>query len=212
MLVHLGIKTEKGYSEKLNCRSGHLEKIGILSAEDVKLICLASPDFVKLDRLEILEVAEDFRDNKVKTEAERRKTNLTMLVGAISQVVEDKMEETNTCGVILYEEECPWLSFQQKLKAFQAKLGEIADKSNTAKLMVEAFDSKNYNGLAGELNALVEEFQALDRDHQISKLHAYANQWGILTAWNNLRAQGVHNLAALPESQQSLQKLFQMGE
>ncbi len=212
LLAHLGIKTEKEYSEKLKCRSGHLEKIGILSAEDVKLICLASPHFVKLDSLEILEVGEDFRDNSVKTEAERRKTNLTTLTGEISQVVEDKIEETKTCGVILDEAGCPWVSFQQKLKAFQAKLGEIAEKSNMAKLMVEAFDSKNYNGLAEELNALVEEFQALDRDHQISKLHAYVNQWGILTAWNNRRAQGVQNLSALPASDQSLQKLFQMGE
>ncbi len=53
-------------------------------------------------------------------------------------------------------------SFQQQLKAFQPKLGEIAEKSNTAKLMVEAFDSKNCNGLADELNALVKQFQALD--------------------------------------------------
>ncbi len=212
LLAHLGIKTEKEYSEKLKCRSGHLEKIGILSAEDVKLICLASPHFLKLDSLEILEVEENFRDNKVKTEAQRGKTKLTTLMGEISQVVEDKMEETNTCGVILYEGECPWLSFEQKLKAFQAKLGEIANTSNTAKSMVEAFASKNYNALAVELNALVEEFHTLDRDHQISKLNAYVNQWGISTAWNNLRSQGVMNLSALPESKQSLQKLFQMGE
>ncbi len=212
LLAHLGIKTEKQCSEKLKCRSGHLEKIGILSAEDVKLICSAWPPFLKLESLEIVEVKEDFRDNKVKIKAERRKTNLTTLLGQISQVVENKVEETNTCGVILYEAECPWVSFQQKLKTFQGKLSEIGEKSNTAKLMVEAFDSKNYNGLAGELNALVEEFHTLDRDHQISKLHAYVNQWGILTAWNNLRAQGVQNLSALPESKQSLQKLFQMGE
>jgi hypothetical protein len=210
LLAHLGIKTEKEYSEKLNCRSEYLEKIGILSAEDLKMICLASPHFVKLDSLEIVEVEEDFRDNSVKIEAEGRKTNLTTLLGQMSQLVEDKIEERNTCGVIL--DEVPWVSFQQKLKAFQAKLGEIAEKSNTAKLVVEAFDSRNYNRLAGELNALVEEFQGLDIAHQISKLHAYVNQWGILKAWNNLRSQGLENLAALPESKQSWQKLFQMGE
>jgi hypothetical protein len=114
--------------------------------------------------------------------------------------------------VILDEAGSPWVSFQEKVKAFQAKLGEIAEKSNTAKSIVEAFNSKNYNRLAGELNALIEEFQALDRDHQISKLHAYLSQWGILTAWNHLRAQGVQSLSRLPASKQSLEKLFQMGE
>ncbi len=205
LLDHLGIKTEKEYLQKLNCRSEHLEKIGILSAEDLKLICSAFPHFLKLDE-------EDFRDDKVKIETQGPKTTLTTLIGEISQVVEDKIEETNTCGVVLYEAECPWVNFQQKLKAFQGKLGRIVDESNTAKSMVEGFDSKNYNGLAGELNALVEEFQALDRDHQIFKLHAYVNQWGILKAWNNLRSQGVQNLSALPASQQSLQRLFQMGD
>jgi WD40 repeat protein len=212
LLAHLGIQTEKQYSEKLNCRSEYLEKIGILSVEDLKFICSASPHFLKLDTLQILEVEGDFRDNKVKIEAERRKNNLTTLTGQISQLVEDKIQETNTCGVILYEGRCPWVSFQHKLKAFQAKLGEIADKSHTAKSMVEAFHSKNYNGLADQLNGLIEEFQTLDLDYQISKLHIYVNQWGILTAWNNLRAQAVQNLCLLPGSKQSLQKLFQMGE
>ncbi len=190
MLAHLGLKTEKEYSEKLKCRSEYLEKIGILSTEDVKLICSPSAHFLKLDSLEVLEVEEDFRDNKVKIEADRRKTNLTMLTEQISQVVENKIEEANTCGVILYEAEDPWSSFQLKVKAFQARLGEIGDKSNTAQSILQAFNSKNYNGLAGDLDALVEEFHTLDRAHQISKLNRYVNQWGISTAWNSLRAQG----------------------
>jgi outer membrane protein assembly factor BamB len=212
LLAHLGIETEIEYSEKLKCRSEYLEKIGILSAEDLKLICLDSPHFVKLDSLDILEVEEDFRDNKVKIEGERRKSNVATLTGQISQLVEDKIEERNTFGVILDEAGSPWVSFQEKLKAFQAKLSEIVDKSNTAKSRVEAFNSKNYHRFAGELNALIQEFHTLDRDHQISKLHAYVNQWGILTAWNNLRSQGVQNLCALPASKQSLQKLLRMGE
>jgi hypothetical protein len=212
LLADLGIKMEKEYSKKLNCRSEYLEKIGILSREDLKLICLPSPQLVKLESLEILEVEEDFTDNKAKIVAERRKSNLITFTGEISEVVQDKIKETNTCGVILYKALCPWVSFQNKLKAFQGKLGEIAEESNTAKLIVEAFDSKHYNRLAHELNELVEEFHTLDRDHQISKLHAYVNQWGILTAWNNLRDQGVQNLSALRESKQSLEKLFQMGE
>ncbi len=212
LLAGLGIKTEEEYSEKLKCRSEYLEKIGIFSAGDLKLICSASSQFLKLGSLEVLEVEGDFRDNKVKIEADRRKSNLTMLTEQISQIVENKIEETNICPVILYEAECPWSSFQQKVKTFQAKLSEIGDKSNTAQSMVEGFNSKNYNRLASELNALVEEFHTLDRDHQISKLHAYVNQWGILGAWNNLRSQGVQNLSGLPESKRSSQKLFRMGE
>jgi hypothetical protein len=211
LLTHLGIELEKDYLEKLKCRSGHLQKIGILSPKDLSFICSVS-NLSQLTIHEIVEVEGDFRDNNVKMMAQTRKTNLETLMEELSKGVESKIQETNTCGVLLYDAECPWISLQQKLKAFQTKFNEIAEQANTAKSMVEAFNLKNYQGLAGELNAFVQEFQALDRDHQIAKLHAYVNQWGILTAWDTLRSQGVLNLSALPESGRSLQKLLQMGE
>ncbi len=84
--------------------------------------------------------------------------------------------------------------------------------SRSVGVMVENFRSKNYNDLARELNALVEEFRVIDSDHQIAKLHAYINQWGILKTWTRRRNEGTQSLKDLPESERPLQKLFQMGE
>jgi hypothetical protein len=213
LLAHLGFKTEKDYLEKLKCRSEYLQKIGILSPKDLELICSASADLSQLEILQVVEIEEDFRENRVKIEAERRKNNLVTLIEEMSKVVESKKKETQTCGVLLYQAECPWIAFQQKIRAFQTKFEGIVEKSDTAKLMVENFCSKNYNGLARELNALVEEFHVKDRDHQIAKLHAYINQqWGILKAWTRRRNEGTQSLKDLPESERPLQKLFQMGE
>ncbi len=210
LLAHLGIKIEKDYLEKLKCRSEHLQKIGILSSEDIKLICSPSPPVAPLESVEVLQVEENFRENAVKAEADRRKENLESFTEELTKIVESKIQETNTCGVLLYEGTCPWVAFQQKLNIFQGKLKRIAEESTTPKTKVEAFNSTNYNQLVGELNALVEDFSALDRDHQIARLSAYINQWGILKGWNTLKSGGVHSLSALSESQ--LKNLFQMGE
>jgi hypothetical protein len=80
------------------------------------------------------------------------------------------------------------------------------------RLTVEAFNAANYNDLSNELNALVEEFHSLDRNHQIAKLHTYVNQWGILVAWTNRRARGTQSLVNLSPSEQTLQNLLRMGE
>ncbi len=210
LLAHLGIQIEKEYLEKLKCRSEHLQKIGIFSAEDIKLICSPSPHVPPLETVEVLQVEENFRENNVKAEADRRKEKLEKFTEELTQIVENKIQETNTCGVLLYEGTCPWVAFQQKLNIFQGKLKRIAEESDTPKTKVEAFNSTNYNQLIGELNALLEDFSALDRDDQIARLSAYINQWGILKAWNTLKSGGVHSLSALSESQ--LKNLFQMGE
>ncbi len=210
LLAHLGIQIEKEYLEKLKCRSEHLQKIGIFSAEDIKLICSPSPHVATLETVEVLQVEENFRENSVKAEADRRKEKLEKFTEELTQIVENKIQETNTCGVLLYEGTCPWVAFQQKLNIFQGKLKRIAEESDTPKTKVEAFNSTNYNQLIGELNAFVEDFSGLDRDHQIARLSAYINQWGILKAWNTLRSGGVYSLSALSESQ--LKNLFQMGE
>ncbi len=210
LLAHLGIQIEKDYLEKLKCRSGHFEKIGIFSAEDLKLICSPSPHVAPLDNMEVLQVEENFRENSVKAEADRRKEKLENFTEELAQIVENKIQETKTCGVLLYQGECQWVAFQQKLNLFKGKLKKMVEESDTPKTQVEAFNSTNYNQLIHEMNAFVEDFSALERDHQIARLHAYVNQWGILNAWNTLRSGGVQHLSELPELQ--LKNLFQMGE
>ncbi len=210
LLAHLRINIEKDYLEKLNCRSEHLQKIGIFSDEDIKLICSPSPHISPLDTVEALQVEENFRENSVKAEADRREKKLRILTEELTQTVSNNIQDTKTCGVLLYEGVCPWVNFQKKLNLFQGKFNQVVEESNTPQTKVKAFNSTNYNQLLGELNALVEDFYVLDRDHQIVRLHAYINQRGILEAWNTLRSQGVQQISALAESQ--LKNLFQMGE
>jgi hypothetical protein len=69
LLDHLGIAMND-YSTKLQCRPGHLQKIGIVSPDDLKLICSLSPAFQKLPIAKDVGVEENFRDNAVKAKAD----------------------------------------------------------------------------------------------------------------------------------------------
>ncbi|MGC2595699.1 MAG: hypothetical protein WA347_05415, partial [Rhabdochlamydiaceae bacterium] len=74
------------------------------------------------------------------------------------------------------------------------------------------FKLAKYNELARELNALVEEFQTLDRNHQIVKLRTYIHQQDISRAWEKCPAVGVQRLVNLPTAEQkTLPMLLQMG-
>jgi WD40 repeat protein len=213
LLQHLGIVSSKDYSEKLACRPHHLQKIGIRSAEDLQLICSLSSGIQVLEIEKDSGVGENFRDTGAQRKAHQRQAALSDLSDQMSQAVTIKIQETNTCGSLLYERVCPWIGFQNRLNAFRSKFDAIALECNgLPKLIVEAFKTAKYNELANELNALVGEFQILDRDHQIIKLHTYINQWGILNAWKNRQDRGIQSLENLPLSEQTLQKLFQMGE
>jgi WD40 repeat protein len=212
---HLGIVTLEQFKKILHCRPEHLEKIGIASSEDLQLICSFSLDVQALVLEKDSGVKENFRDKEVKLKADKRKMALSGLSQQMSQIVASKIQETNVCdsipNVLLYPGECPWVGFQNKLDAFRAKFDAIVLGCNgSPQLTVETFNSAKYNELATELNALVEEFQALDRNHQIAKLRTYIHQWGILPAWNKRRAVGVQKLVNLP-APQTLQSLLQMG-
>jgi len=155
---------------------------------------------------------ENFRDNSVKTAVQERKDKLVGLIGKMSQEVQGKIDEAKTCGQSFYDtDRNPWVVFQEKLQTFETAFNEIKEKSNTPKLMVTAFSPEKYNNLAKQLNSLVDEFQQLDRDHQIIKLRTYLSQLDILATWKALQDQGIRGLSALPEAEKSLKKLFEMG-
>jgi WD40 repeat protein len=216
LLKHLGIVTPEQLLNILYCRPEHLQERGILSPEDLQLICSLSLD-VQMAAIETDSgLGDNFRDNAVKLEAGRRKKALSDLSQQMSQTVASKIQETNVCdsipNVLLYEGECPWVGFQNKLDAFLAKFGAIVlECKGSPQSIVEAFKLAKYNELASELNALVEEFQALDRNHPITKLHTYIHQWGILPAWKKCPAVGTQRLVNLLAPQQTLQWLLQMG-
>jgi hypothetical protein len=217
LLKHLGIVTPEQFSDILHCRPEHLQQRGILSPEDLQLICSLSLDVQALAIETDSGLGENFRDNAVRLEADRRKRVLSGLSQQMSQKVASKIQEITDCdsiaNVLLYEGDSPWIDFQNKLDAFRAKFDAIVRECDgSPKLIVEAFKLAKYNELASELNALVEEFQTLDRNHQIVKLHTYIHQQDILRAWEKCPAVGVQRLINLPTfEQKALPMLLQMG-
>jgi hypothetical protein len=218
LLKHLGIVTPEQFSDILHCRPEHLQERGILSPEDLQLICSFSLDVQALAIETDSGLGENFRDNAVKLEANRRKRTLSGLSQQMSKEVASKIQEITDCdsiaNVLLYEGDSPWIGFQNKLDAFQAKFDAIVlECDGSPKLIVEASKLAKYNELASELNALLEEFQALDLNHQIVKLHTYIHQQDILHAWNICRRdKGIQRLVNLPTfEQKALPMLLQMG-
>jgi hypothetical protein len=63
------------------------------------------------------------------------------------------------------------------------------------------------------MNALIDEFQSLNREHQTAKLFDYINQRGILKVWTErYKKLGIESLAALLEQKDiAPQDPFQMG-
>jgi WD40 repeat protein len=216
LLKHLGIVTPEQFSDILHCRPEHLQQRGILSPEDLQLICSLSLDVQALAIEEDSGLGGNFRDNAVKLEADRRKRALSGLSQQMSQEVASKIQEITDCAcndVLLYEGDSPWIGFQNKLDAFRAKFDAIVlECDGSPKLIVEAFKLAKYNELARELNALVEEFQTLDRNHQIVKLRTYIHQQDISRAWEKCPAVGTQRLINLPTfEQKTLPRLLQMG-
>jgi WD40 repeat protein len=213
LLVSFGIVSKEQYSEKLKCRPEFLRQIGLLSSQDLETICSFSPEIAALPIEQAVGDETNFREKSVKAKADNRRIALSGLIDQMCQKVNKNIVETKQCGVLLYEGEMPWIGFETKLNAFQAKLAQIVDGCNgSPALIVKAFQSSEYNILAEELNALVEEFKKLDNEHQVAKLSAYINQFGILKAWEELHKQETFKLSSLPAEEKSLDRLFQMGQ
>ena len=214
LLEFLGIVSDEQYSDKLKCRPKFLQDIGIISPDDLNVICSLS-HHVKLLATEQEALDDtDFRDNAIKVKANTRRMALSNLADQISNSVSFNINETNNCGVLLYEGDSPWISFQSKFNVFHSQFTKLVEACNgSPQLIAETFTSSKYNELAAKLNALIEEFLRLDKEHQIAKLNAYVSQWGILPAWNALhKDHKIFRLVNLPSEKKSLRQLFKMGE
>ncbi|HWY36834.1 MAG TPA: hypothetical protein VNX68_19465, partial [Nitrosopumilaceae archaeon] len=176
LLEFLGIVSDEQYSNILKCRPKVLQQYGILTPDDLKVICSPSHD-VKLLATE-QEAADGTNYNAVKVKANTRRIALSDFANQISQSISLKINETNTCGVLLYDEDSPWISFQNKFDVLHSQFTKLVEACDgSPQLIAEAFTSSKYNALAAELNALAEEFLQLDKEHQIAKLKAYVAQW-----------------------------------
>ncbi len=214
LLEFLGIVSDEQYSNILKCPPNVLQDYGILSLDDLNVICSPSHG-VKLLATEQEAIDEtNFRERAVKVKADKRRIVLSDFAYQISKSVSFNINETNNCGVLLYDGDSPWIGFQKKFNVFNSQFTKLLeDCDGSPRLIAKTFTSSKYNALAAELNALAEELLQLDKEHHIAKLKAYVTQWGILPAWTNLGKQhGIFRLVNLPSEKKSLRQLFQMGE
>jgi hypothetical protein len=205
LFAHLGITAEE-CSEKLKCRPDFLQKIGILSPADLKALGLK---FSSIQHVQIIAEEVTENNNKRQTQAFAKKDAVSTLLQNLSETVQQKIDETMQCSALLYEGNHPWTAFQEQLNSYNAVLEQ---RCQSPRDLLNTFNPENYAKIVEEVNALIEMFEAIDREHQIAKLRAYVSQPYILGAWNNLHARGINSLAALLERTDAPHDLFQMGE
>ena len=211
LLADLGIVTKEEYSQQLGCTSDFLPKIGLASPADLQAL-LNSSDIQQI-QITLEDTTEDLK--QLQDSAFAKKERILTHLDALSTAAQQKSEEAKQCSVLrdengnVYETANPWMAFQEKLSEFKAVLDM---QCQTPKALLIQFSPESYAGIVKEVNALIDEFRALEREHHISRLRAYSSQWGILGKWNRLRSQGVPNLSALLQQRDAPQDIFNMGE
>ncbi len=197
LLTDLGIVSALDYSMHLSCRPAYLKKIGISSAEDLHFICKYSSDLQPLQM-----------ENYPLCEHKKILSDLFMLA---STVLNDRIiaeaRDLNLADSYFSSAICDYYSshrckyFKEKLAAFQMKLDSVTESP----LLTFSLE------LARELNKILKDLQAFDRDYQITKLTKYIQQPHISLVWANLQARGIASIKDLPDHERTLPMLLQMG-
>jgi hypothetical protein len=90
--------------------------------------------------------------------------------------------------------------------------GKLQNQCQASKTLLQTFAPKSHLQIVNQVNALIDEFNAIDCALQTAQLNAYVSQWGILKAWKGLKEQGICCLADLREQRSMSQEaFFQMG-
>ncbi len=170
-LEELGIRSVKDHLEKLNCLPRRLQKIGIVTSEDLHRICKRYTAVVNQIPLEA-DVSEDLlQKEKI---AGRRKETLVVALETMSNVLGEMTTEAKNS----YDSGCPWEGLEKEIKRLDDEIHSMM--KGDRKQIVKAFDAPNYNHLASQLNAVIQEFNRevpiLHREHQVNKLRAYVDQ------------------------------------
>lgn len=201
LLVGLGVITRQEYSEKLGCSPDFLSTVGILSSADLELL---GANHCPMDSLKLPELTTvDSKDRQVlQSLAFEKKTALSTCLHQLSEVAEEN--EKSDLYVVAQN---PWNSFHEKVKQFFSGMQECCRNQSG---LIAFFQPESHVKAVQGLNGLIEEFNALNQEYQVKKLHSYLSQYGLLRAWTNLRAQGISSLSAFVEI--SKMDLFRMGE
>ncbi len=202
LLVDLGILTNEQVSQKLQYRPDHLKKVGIVSLADLQalgILCAPAMDHLHLTTI----------DQPKHTQlGEKRKQVLDVLEN-LSIEIQKRRDESNHFGVVLFtdaegntigDELSPWAVFQNQFSEIKAQMEEVC--SSPANL------SKDNGELLRQTNALIDQFNAVERECQIAKLRAYLHQPHLREKWDSLA-----NLSLADYAKENPKaKLYEMGD
>jgi hypothetical protein len=201
LLADLGIVTDKEFSLKLQCTPDHLGKVGIVSLADLQALGILCVPAIK--HLELITVDQP----KQIQLGEKRKQVLDILEN-LSAEIQKRRDESDHFGVVLFtdaegqtigDELSPWAVFQNQFNEIKAQLEAICSSPATL--------SKDNGELLEKTNALIDQFNAVEREYQITKLRAYIHQPHIRETWDALANLSLADYAKEnPEA-----KLYQMG-
>ncbi len=207
LLADLGIVAKEDYSETLKISPDHLAKIGLKTVEDLKALGLGLQLINKL----IINVEKLTDTFELQQQAFANKDALFSFLKALSEIIKGKLKESDNTPFYGLNEN-PWISLQNDLRVFKAELRAIDGKCQTPKILLKEFNPEACAAMAEKANALAMEVEVKDRKHQVAKLHAYVNQYGIYKLWTKLKQEGIENLSALLQQPEAPKDLFRMGE
>ncbi len=209
LLVDLGVVFDEEYSQKLGCTPDVLEKVGIVSQEDLDALgIITAPVAASIDILKE-QPAED--QQAVQRQHYERREQVCDALQKVSEEIQKRIRESENCGVPFFADEKgspigqelnPWAVFK---KQFEESRALIEGKCQTPSEL-----SKNYAQIVTEANDLIEKFNTFDQEYQILKLRTYIRQEGIRPQWSALNEQEIHSLAEFARNNPNI-NLFQMG-
>lgn len=208
-LAQLGIVTKEEYSKKLECSPEFLSQVGVCSEADLEILGVKCLPISFLEMLLLPEV--DPRDRReLETQCFAKREKITDCLDKMFK--EADINRQNRIYIKEFGKKNPWGDFQTKIGQF---LEGMKDRCGSQKKLIAFFEAESYAGAIHDVNALIDEFNLLNQNHQVEKLHSYLLQWGLLNAWRNLQERkGIATLTDLLAMRGSLSEdeLFQMGK
>jgi len=170
LLADFGIVTKEEYLQKLKCTPDLLPKIGISSVADLQALGLFnSPDFHYLQMApeKVIEGLDQLQiRNELQTRAFDKKTAVFSLLKALLDAAQQRSDEAEHEKFFT---DNVWITLQEQLNAFQADLNV---KCQTPQDLLETFTLESHTKIVEKMNAWINEFRKLDREHTIAKLAA----------------------------------------
>jgi hypothetical protein len=206
VLIGLGLTTGKQYSAKLGCTPKHLQSIGIFTAADLEVLGIAYHHPVShMPKPEaVVERANDSRE--LQAAALEKKILVMDYLKNLEEQVKIGLKSSHL------QDESTQKAYSFLLGKINVTCGKLQNQCQASKTLLQTFAPKSHLQIVNQVNALIDEFNAIDCALQTAQLNAYVSQWGILKAWKGLKEQGICCLADLREQRSMSQEaFFQMG-